>query len=75
MLNSAQCELAFPGLFEEIERPKRSRRRRKITQDEIDAIQPRNGYVRAMIYDQQVGPHVALYTLKIANETSTPSFT
>ena len=54
MLNTAQCEQAFPGLFDEIERPKTQRQTRPITLKEINAIVPRNGYVRAMIVNQQV---------------------
>jgi hypothetical protein len=54
MLNSSQCVQAFPGLFDEIQRPVRARSHRKITLQEIDSIEPRNGYVRAMIVDQQV---------------------
>lgn len=54
MLNTAQCEQAFPGLFAEIERPKTQREKRPITLKEINAIVPREGYVRAMIINQQV---------------------
>jgi hypothetical protein len=54
MLNTAQCERAFPGLFDEIERPKRDRQNQHFTLEELNSIVPRNGYVRAMIYDQQV---------------------
>ncbi|KAF7504742.1 hypothetical protein GJ744_001811 [Endocarpon pusillum] len=54
MLDSSQCEQAFPGLFEEITRPKEDRLLRRISFDEIDSITPRNGYIRAMIYDQQL---------------------
>ena len=60
MLDSSQCEQAFPGLFEEIMRPMQDRRLRPISSDEIDSITPRNGYVRAMIYDQQVRPGLKL---------------
>lgn len=54
MLDSQQCEQAFPGLFEEVERPMNDRMNSHITLDEINAVPQRNGYVRAMIYDQQV---------------------
>jgi hypothetical protein len=53
-LNSQQCEQAFPGLYEEINRPKKDRQSRRISREELDSIVPRNGYIRAMIYDQQV---------------------
>ncbi len=63
MLDSSQCDQAFPGLFEEIRRPMKDRRHRHISLDEIDSITPRNGYVRAMIYDQQVrSPMVFVYS-------------
>lgn len=57
LLSQEQCDLAFPGLFADIERARASREGRPITLQELDSITPKNGYVRAMIYDQQVGPH------------------
>jgi len=53
-LDATQCDRAFPGLFEEIERPWKDRRLRRITLNELNSIEPRNGYVRAMIYDHQL---------------------
>ncbi|KIV83011.1 hypothetical protein PV11_05072 [Exophiala sideris] len=54
MLNSQQCEKAFPGLFEEVDRPVRDRSSSRITLDELDSLPRQNGYVRAMIYNQQL---------------------
>jgi hypothetical protein len=54
MLDSQQCDQAFPGLFEEVDRPVNERMHTPITVEEIDAIPKQNGYVRAMIYNQQV---------------------
>lgn len=54
LLNNAQCEAAFPKLFDEVERAVNTRWGNHITSDELDAIDPKNGYVRAMIYDQEV---------------------
>ncbi|KXG52076.1 Lipopolysaccharide-modifying protein [Penicillium griseofulvum] len=54
LLNHDECAQAFPALFDEIERAKRDRQSRPITLKEIDSITPRNGYIRAMIYDQQL---------------------
>lgn len=54
MLDDRQCTLAFPGLFEEIERAVGTRREKHIEVEELDAIEPKNGFVRAMIYDQEV---------------------
>ena len=55
LLSDAQCDAAFPGLFKEIDRAVSHRRRNHITISEIDEIKISNGYVRGMIYDQQVG--------------------
>ncbi|KIW67558.1 hypothetical protein PV04_06802 [Phialophora macrospora] len=54
MLDSQQCDQAFPGLFEEVDRPVNERTHTPITVEEIDAIPKQNGYVRAMIYNQQL---------------------
>ncbi|KAK5192133.1 hypothetical protein LTR92_008080 [Exophiala xenobiotica] len=54
MLNSHQCEQAFPGLFQEVERPVNGRKHSPITLEELDSNPQQNGYVRAMIYDQQL---------------------
>lgn len=54
LLDQAQCENAFPGLFDEVDRAVNDRRPRPITVEELDQIEPKNGYIRAMIYDQQV---------------------
>jgi hypothetical protein len=54
LLDLQQCEQAFPGLFEEVERPVKNRKNPHITLDELDLIPQQNGYVRAMIYNQQV---------------------
>ena len=54
MLNQAQCDKAFPELFHDIERAVKDRNGKQITKEEIDGIEPKNGYVRGMIYDQQV---------------------
>lgn len=54
MLDSQQCERAFPGLFEEVERPVKNRKTSHITALELDRVPKQNGYVRAMIFNQQV---------------------
>lgn len=54
LLTSGQCDAAFPELFVEIERAKKVRASKPITITELDSIQPKNGYIRAMIYDMQV---------------------
>ncbi|KAI9812562.1 MAG: hypothetical protein M1827_004551 [Pycnora praestabilis] len=53
LLEDGQCEQAFPGLFEDVNRAVNDRRSRKITLEEVDSIDPINGYVRGMIYEQE----------------------
>ncbi|KAK5076380.1 hypothetical protein LTR64_006140 [Lithohypha guttulata] len=52
MLDDSQCTVAFPRLFEEVSRAVEGRKLSHITSEELDEIEPKNGYVRAMIYDQ-----------------------
>lgn len=54
LLDDAQCAIAFPKLFDEVDRAVNIRRENHIEVAELDAITPKNGYVRAMIYDQEV---------------------
>ncbi|EDO00819.1 hypothetical protein SS1G_03293 [Sclerotinia sclerotiorum 1980 UF-70] len=53
-LSQKQCDVAFPGLFEEVERPVRLRRNKKISRKELDDTPALNGFIRAMIFDQQL---------------------
>ena len=54
-LDDVQCQQAFPGLFNEVDRAVKDRRDRTITLEELEGIPRINGYVRGMIYDQEVG--------------------
>lgn len=54
LFNYPQCEVRFPNLFQEIDRAVETRKNKPITVREIDEIVPKNGFVRAMIFDQQV---------------------
>ncbi|KAG4030997.1 hypothetical protein MFRU_010g01230 [Monilinia fructicola] len=54
VLTQRQCDLAFPGLFEEVERPVQLRREKKVTRRELDETPRLNGFIRAMIFDQQL---------------------
>lgn len=54
LMTQGQCDQAFPDLFAEIDRASEARSVNPITIEELDSITPRNGYIRAMIYDQQV---------------------
>jgi hypothetical protein len=54
LLTQGQCDQAFPDLYAEIDRATEARSLNPITIEELDSITPRNGYIRAMIYDQQV---------------------
>ncbi len=55
LLSSVECELAFPGLFADIDRIVAAKKAHPITQTEMDEIQTGVGAMKAMIYDQQVG--------------------
>lgn len=71
LLSQGQCEQAFPDLFVEIERARdvRSSNSNPITIEELDSIKPRNGYIRAMIYDQQlyiIAKEGSIWTREIA---------
>lgn len=61
MLTQDQCDQAFPELYAEIDRAKDGRKSHPITLKELDEIPARNGYIRAMIYDQQVNATVKLF--------------
>jgi hypothetical protein len=54
MLNNAQCDKAFPGLFVEVDRSVKERTENHVTLDEIESIPKQNGYVRCMIFNQQL---------------------
>ncbi|KAJ5332256.1 CAZyme family GT90 [Penicillium brevicompactum] len=54
MLTQEQCTQAFPDLYSEIVRARDDRKSRLISIKELDNIPTRNGYIRAMIYDQQL---------------------
>lgn len=49
-----QCNAAFPGLFEDIDRAAKLPRQRPITALELASIELSYGMVRAMIYDGEV---------------------
>jgi hypothetical protein len=53
-LSSEQCDRAFPGLFDEIDRVVRQRRGKRITRAELTRDQWPAGTVRALIWEQQV---------------------
>lgn len=73
MLTQEQCTQAFPDLYSEIVRARDDRKSRLISIKELDNIPTRNGYIRAMIYDQQVNNTISIsYSLrcmKIITET------
>lgn len=54
LLSDTQCDLAFPGLFKEIDRSVKNRKSNHVSLKEIDDIKISNGYVRGMIHNQQV---------------------
>jgi len=54
LMTDARCDEAFPGLFKEVDRAVELRQTDHITSRELDSIKKVKGYVRAMIYDQQL---------------------
>ena len=60
-LDDQDCDAAFPGLFEEINRVTQFRGSRVIGLEELASIKISNGMVRAVIHGRQVisPPHVA----------------
>jgi hypothetical protein len=54
LMNDARCDEAFPELFKEIDRAVEVRKNDHVTLKELDEIAKVKGYMRAMIYDQQV---------------------
>jgi hypothetical protein len=53
-MTDARCDGAFPELFKEIDRAVEVRKNDHVTLKELDEIAKVKGYMRAMIYDQQV---------------------
>lgn len=54
-LNQTQCNIAFPGQYEEIVRAWQFYQQNRIQISDLDAIHVSNGKVRAMIYHGEVG--------------------
>jgi hypothetical protein len=54
LMTDARCDEAFPDLFKEIDRAVEVRRKDHVTSKELDEIMKVKGYMRVMIYDQQV---------------------
>ncbi|KAL2062734.1 hypothetical protein VTL71DRAFT_5806 [Oculimacula yallundae] len=54
MMGESQCMLAFPNLYHEIDRAVEDRKSNHVTLKEIDDMPHGNGYLRVMIYDQQI---------------------
>jgi hypothetical protein len=54
LMTDKRCDEAFPGLFKEIDRAVEVRKQSHVTKKELDSIKKVKGYMRAMIYDQQV---------------------
>ena len=56
-LTDEQCDTTFPRLFEELDKSRADRGNRKITLKELNSIPRKNGYVRGLVYEQQVCSH------------------
>ncbi|KAI9047234.1 hypothetical protein LZ554_008688 [Drepanopeziza brunnea f. sp. 'monogermtubi'] len=65
MLSEAQCKQAFPNFYHEIDRAVEDRRSNHVTLKETDEMSMGEGYIRAMIYDQQ------LYVINAAGDVNT----
>ncbi|KAF2192674.1 hypothetical protein K469DRAFT_621220 [Zopfia rhizophila CBS 207.26] len=63
-LDEDQCQVAFPGLYEDIERAKGVRGRNKITEQELSSFKLTKGMVRAMIFN---GELYVLQTMLVDN--------
>ena len=78
-LDDAECQHAFPGLFEEVDRAVQDRRNNSITFEELESIPRINGYVRGMIYEQEVGspifsPHQQIMSQQAHHQIKWQSF-
>ncbi|KAF2271042.1 hypothetical protein CC78DRAFT_527994 [Lojkania enalia] len=64
-LDEEQCQAAFPGLFEDIERARKFRgKHNKVTEQELSSFDLTKGMVRAMVYD---GELYVLQTMLVDN--------
>jgi hypothetical protein len=55
-LDEEQCQSAFPGQYEDIERAVKVRKKMgKVTEQDLTSFDLSKGMVRAMIYDREVG--------------------
>lgn len=60
-LDEAQCDSAFPGQYEDIERAVKVRKRwGKVTEADLSSFDLTKGMVRAMVYDREVSNNVTL---------------
>jgi len=53
-LNAAQCNIAFPSLYHEIDRAVKFRKQNKIQAEELDTAWRGDGIARCMIYNNQL---------------------
>ncbi|KAF2000766.1 hypothetical protein P154DRAFT_522358 [Amniculicola lignicola CBS 123094] len=53
-LDEDQCQAAFPGLYEDIDRAKKYRGKRKVTEQDLSSFDLTKGMVRAMIFDGEL---------------------
>jgi hypothetical protein len=54
MLNDNQCAKAFPGLFDDISRAIQDRSGKQVSVGELEQVPRINGYIRGMVYNQEV---------------------
>lgn len=68
-LTNEECTEAFPGLYADIDRAILDRRGTKISLEELEQVPKINGYVRGMIYNQQlfiIDKHGGIYSRELA---------
>ncbi|CZR61919.1 related to DUF821 domain protein [Phialocephala subalpina] len=68
LMTDAHCDAAFPDLFKDIDRAVKSREYHHITVGELDKTPHIGGYIRGLVYDQQ------LYVISAGNAVNSRTF-
>jgi hypothetical protein len=76
-LDEDQCQAAFPGLYEDIDRAKRYRKATlgKVTEQDLSSFELTKGMVRAMIYESEVSTSASTISQGTARADTTDSCT
>jgi hypothetical protein len=74
-LREEQCDAAFPGLFEDINRAKKFRQTKdKVSERELSSFELTKGMVRAMIYNSEVRSSSQRFKLAHADNNSSCTY-